>query len=552
MELMRLFLSSLLGAASVLGSLALTGCGGISDCGDDSARCSTMLNENADKCAIAYQLKQGEEKRKNCENAVKVIQKSQAKAALPGLIAMVKAPDGAAPDDKHRVEAAKALGAIGDKSAVDPLIEALDPSAGTSGDPRDKNANNSNEAFAEVLGNLGEKKACTKLLEAMKKSRHDFTVLKAIRALGMLECKEAVTPLAEVATKHDHKFVRKNAIVALGDIGDVSAVEPLIFMMFVEMQGVSFYPEASFALFQVGPSAAEGLLNLMSMKNEQVNKYFEKTGGLKETAIKAKAGFVLGDLRDQRAVDPLIDAFKNAAKGDPVLAVYASAPLGVLGDKRAVPVLKDQMLNVDASQRDPIMRALVMLGDRSVVPDMIKGMTVPSFVEGCMKLGVDKEACSEDKSARFGAQKAAVDHASNLGGAQNAEAFKKVIADEKEPEIKKYMEERAVRLDAAVECNADAACWVKKLSDANAFVREKAAWELMWLKDKSTEDALIKALGDKDNYVRSAAIFAYWSFGAKKAIPAIEKQLKDDEGAATYVRVNQDLKRLLVALRRQG
>lgn len=159
MELMRLFLSSLLGAASVLGSLALTGCGGISDCGDDSARCSTMLNENADKCAIAYQLKQGEEKRKNCENAVKVIQKSQAKAALPGLIAMVKAPDGAAPDDKHRVEAAKALGAIGDKSAVDPLIEALDPSAGTSGDPRDKNANNSNEAFAEVLGNLGEKKA---------------------------------------------------------------------------------------------------------------------------------------------------------------------------------------------------------------------------------------------------------------------------------------------------------------------------------------------------------------------------------------------------------
>ncbi|MFO0726844.1 MAG: HEAT repeat domain-containing protein [Myxococcota bacterium] len=547
---MRLFLSVLLGTATA--ALGMTGCGGISDCGEDAAKCSSMLVENADKCAIAYQLKQGEEKRKHCENAVKVVQKAQAKAAVPGLIAMVKAPDGAAPDDMHRVEAAKALGAIGDKSAVDALVESLDPSAGTSSDNHDKNANRSNEAFAEVLGNLGDPKACPKLLDAMTKSRHDYTVLKSIRALGQLQCKAAVGPLAEVAQKHDNKFIRKNAIIALGDVGDPAATDALIYMMFVEMQGVSFYPEASFALFQVGPAAAEALLNLMSMKNDAVNKYFEKTGGMKETAIKAKAGFVLGDLRDQRAVEPLIDAFKNAAKGDPVLAVYASAPLGGLGDKRAVPVLKDQMLNVDASQRDPIMRALVMLGDRSVVPDMIKGMTMQNFVEGCMKLGVDKDACTEDKSARFGAQKAATDHATDLAGAANAEALKKVIAEEKEPEIKKYMEERAVRVDAAVECKEDAACWVKKLSDANAFVREKAAWELSWLKDPSTLDALVKALSDKDNYVRSASIYAYWSFGDKRAIPAIEKQLKDDEGAATYVRVNQDLKRLLVALKRKA
>ena len=32
-----------------------------------------MLNANADKCAIAYQLKQSDPKRKNCENAVKVV-----------------------------------------------------------------------------------------------------------------------------------------------------------------------------------------------------------------------------------------------------------------------------------------------------------------------------------------------------------------------------------------------------------------------------------------------------------------------------------------------
>ena len=102
-------------------------------------------------------------------------------ASIPGQ-SVVKNADAIRRAHPRFVENLRALGAIGDKSAVDPLIEALDPSAGTSGDPRDKNANNSNEAFAEVLGNLGEKKACTKLLEAMKKSRHDFTVLKAISA----------------------------------------------------------------------------------------------------------------------------------------------------------------------------------------------------------------------------------------------------------------------------------------------------------------------------------------------------------------------------------
>ena len=42
-----------------------------------------------------------------------------------------------------------------------------------------------------------------------------------------------------------------------------------------------------------------------------------------------------------------------------MLAVYSAAALGALGDKRAVPVLKEQALILDSSQRDPIMRALV-------------------------------------------------------------------------------------------------------------------------------------------------------------------------------------------------
>jgi HEAT repeat protein len=534
-----------------------SGCGGISECGEDGARCADMLVSNADKCAIAFQLQQGDPKRKACENAIKVVSKAQNKAATPALLQILQAQDSSAPYDNHRQLAARALADMKETAAVEALIGSLDISAGTSGDQKDKNANRSNEIIAEALGDLGDKKACPKLIELMKKSRNDYVVLKAVRSLGKIACKEAIEPLSEVALKHDNKFMRKNAVQALGDIGDPTATDTLIQMMFVEYQGVSFYREASFALFQIGPSVAQPLLDLMAGKNEAVNRYFEKSGGMKDTAIKAKAGFVLGDLRDPRAVDPLMEAFKSATTGgDPVLAVYSAAPLGALGDKRAVPLLKQFMLTLDASQRDPIMRALVQLGDRSVVPEMVKGMTVEHFVAECTKqgapAGITKEDCAADKASQVGAQKAAVDHVTNLAGAEHADLISKTIAAEKEEKVREYLNQRAVRVKAAAECKSDAACWSKKLTDSDPLIREKAAWELSFTKDPNTIDALAKALNDKDTFVRSAVIAAYWTYGDKRAVPMIEKILVDDEGQATYVKVNEDLKRLLVHLKRQA
>jgi hypothetical protein len=55
-------------AASALSVLA--GCAGISDCREDAQKCAEMLNTKADKCAFSFQLVQGDEKRKICENAI--------------------------------------------------------------------------------------------------------------------------------------------------------------------------------------------------------------------------------------------------------------------------------------------------------------------------------------------------------------------------------------------------------------------------------------------------------------------------------------------------
>lgn len=544
-----------LGATLSLG-IGLAGCGGISDCREDAEKCAAMIAGNGEKCAQAFRLKQGEAQRKHCEGALKAVAKGKAKAAVPGLLAMLKVPETGTPYDAHRAEAAKVLARLDEKSAVPALLEAIDLQAGSSSDPRDKNTNATNEAIAEALGDLGEKSACGKLVELMHKSRHDYTVLKAIRSIGQIGCTDAVGDISKLALTHDNKFMRKNAVDALGDIGDISGADALIQMMFVEYQGVSFYREASFALFKIGPSVADKLLATMDGKNEAVKQYFETKGGLMNTATKAKCGFVLGDLRDERAVDPLIEAFKSATQPDnqdPVLLIYSAAPLGLLKSKKAVPVLANQMLDLDGSKREPIMRSLNQIGDRSVVPDMInKGMSQAYFVQACVDQELaDKEACAADLASLTTAVKPAADHASNLGGPEHYDAFKAAIDAMPVPVVKEYLTERLKRLDAARDCKEDAQCWAKKAAEPDAIVREKAAWELGRIDAPDvTVPALKKLIGDDDLFVRSAAIFSAWGVLGKDAVPEIEKRLEDEAGSSKFVRVNEDLRRLLVHLKR--
>lgn len=539
--------------AIVAGAAANTGCSGISDCGDDGAACAALINTHAEACAQAWQLKSIDRKRKHCLTAMKTIKSEEVAAAVPGLIAMLAVPESGVKDDRHREEAAKILGRLGDKSAVQPLIAAFDLTAGTSSDVRDKQANRTNEEIATALGALEAKAAVPKLLQAIEKSPDSHVVLKAVRALGEIGDASAVEPLGKMALEHPNKFMRKNAVIALGDIADPAATDVLVQMMFVEFQGVSFYREASLALFKVGPAVAPALLETMALKNEKVNKYFEKIGGIKESAIKAKCGFVLGDLRDERAVEPLLEAFKDAAeKNDPVVLVYATTPLAVLGDKRAVPLFTKQMTTLDASQRDPIMRALVQLGAVEAVDKMAATIPKSHFVAGCVKAGASKEACESDstKASLYGAQKASIDHTTNLAMGDQLETLTKMLDEMVDPKIKKYFQARIKRVKIAEECKEDVACWSKKLTDSDPLIRERAAWTLARLENKSAAPALAKALGDKDDKVRSAAIQAYWLLGDDSAVPAIEKILKDEESQSDYVKVNEDLKRLLIHLRR--
>lgn len=533
--------------------LGLAACGGPSDCGDDPAKCAAVLNENADACAEAFTYKTGNSKRKYCENAVEVAGEKKVAEAVPGLVKIVAKAESGVPDDDHRAQAANALGKIGSKDAVDALVEAIDLEVGTSDDPKDKMGNRANEEIAEALGKIGDPKAATKLLALMDRSRDNNVKLWSMRALGMLKAEEAVEPLIEVALKHENKFMRKNAVIALGSIGNPKAIDALIEMMFVEFQGVSFYREASYALFEIGPEAVEPLLKTLAMENEAVNAIFEKSGGAKESAVVAKCAVVLGDLHDARAVEPLIEAYGKALEKNDAIAIRELAfALGALDDNRAVPALMKNMSTPDASLRERVMESLNKIGDRRPVKDMIASMTVKDFIKRCVKLGASKSACEGDQLSRAAATKAAADQATFLVGAEEVEAFEKVVDAEPLEELKKYLQERLAAAKLAAECKQDVSCWKKYASHDNELFRQKAYWELGRIQNDEAQKVLAEGLEDKKRKARAAAIYSYWKFGDASVVPAIEAQLEREKGAADFMVVNEDLKRMLLDLKRKG
>ncbi len=533
--------------------IVLPSCTGINDCHDDETACAALLNGHGKACAQAYQLKHGEPNRRHCEDAVDFVGDRSVSSAIPGLVSILEEPESGVPDDNHRADAANALGKIGDSSALEPLLAAIDLEAGRGAGLRSKMANRTHEEIATALGRIGDRRATPALIEMMEKSSSEFVVLEAVRAVGRLRDDAAVEPLEAIALEHANKFMRKNAVVALGEIGSPAAVDTLIQMMFIEYQGVSFYREASFALFQVGPPAADQLLDTLAMKNEEVNAIFERKRGSHASAIKAKCGFVLGDLRDSRALQPLLEAFQTAIEPrryDPVVLSYAAPPLGALGDPKAIPVLTSAMGTLDPAIRDAAMNALVMIGDPAPAKAMVAMMSREDFLKRCRKLGHSEETCLRETEVRRTAQEIAGHHASNLAGPSEIDGFQRIVSSEPDEALKSYLSERAVRLEVAAKCEEDAACWAERLSDPNPLIRERAGWQLRRLRDPSTLDALAAALSDPDRKARFAAIHAYWTYGDSRAIPQIERTLDDERSSADFIKVNEDLRRLLVHLRR--
>ena len=116
---------------------------------------------------------------------------------------------------------AAALGRLGDRRQVEPLIDALD-----------RQYEMEVRAAALVLGRLGDRRAVEPLIAVLRGPRDTRVRSEAAAALGRLGDSRAVEPLIDALTGERHQSkddpFRDDIVTALGTLGDRRAVEPLV------------------------------------------------------------------------------------------------------------------------------------------------------------------------------------------------------------------------------------------------------------------------------------------------------------------------------------
>lgn len=448
---------------------------------------------------------------------------------------------------------ARVLGEANQKSSVDALMEAIDPAAS------DSDAKAMNKEIAISLGRLGDPKAASALTRLMK-TKDNYTVIAAIDSLAELHAKDAFDPLYALATDEAiEPFITKKVIIALGNLGDPRAVPGLVKAMYKERKGISFYMESSFALYQIGKPAADALIPVVEGKDKDLIDWATKNN-IKVEALSAKAIQVIGDLHDMRAEKAVIGLLSFKSDFDDIrlfVRMRAADALGRMRSKDGAKTLATMLDEDEPNARKEYVWALARIGNKEALPKLIDSATKGEWyvreesMRGVAMLGedpavFDKFSAQEEKlfTAECKENEGA-DGCADLPGS-----------------IKKHQEKIALfknRVTAAAECKSDAACWAKKLDDKDDGTRERAAYEIGRSGKAELVTELMKRLRETNLDARLALIQgADWLSDdskegmalAQKGLPDLEKQMADERGKTEFVKVNEDLKRLLAQLKR--
>lgn len=439
-------------------------------------------------------------------------------------------------------------------AAFDAILAALDLSN------TEPAANALNKEIAQALAGSGNKRAVPTLRKLLK-AKDPYVRIASIEGLGMLKAAEVVPELSEIATSEgEENFISKKAIIALGEVADPAAVPALTKMMFQERKGVSFYAESSFSLFQVGPKAAEAMLPIMDGKDAELLAW-ARSKNRAEWALFAKAAQVASDFQDERAEKILLSklGYENIML-DAKLGVrrFAAQALGRLRSKAAVKPLSAMLDEDEANTRKDYAEALVKIGNADAVGSLVKCAAKGPWDarEACVlavgALGTPKNAADLQKLVKGEA-------ALTRAECKDNPDYKGCNApDELVKQHEAFVAAQEKPLAAAGECGTDAGCWEKKLDDADAMVRTRAALELGRSGKASAAAALMKRLREENLEARNGYAQAlYWLTDdaaglaeARKSLADLEKQLADEAGKTQFVKVNEELRRLRVKLKR--
>ena len=449
------------------------------------------------------------------------------------------------------------LGEQKDKGALESMANAVEMGA------TDTDVRTMNKEIAIALGHIADPKGAATLVKLLG-TKDNFTVVAAIEALGEMKAREGFDALNKLAGDEGiEPFITKKAVIALGEIGDPRAVPTIARLMFKERRGVSFYVEASFALFQFGTPAADLLVPVIEGKDKEMSAWAESNHILAEALI-AKSAQVIGDLHDVRAEKALITllSFKSD-KMDIMLFVRMKAAdaLARMRSKDGAKAISGMLTELEGNSREQYVWAVTRIGGRDTLPKLIDGATKGSWdarseaIKGIAVLGDERELAALDKLDKDEPKTFDAECKSDeIGGHKDCADVPAGVKKHQE-----YIVKAKATLEAGKECKTDPACWAKKLNDGAVFTRERAAYEVGRSGKPEYVAALFKQIKEPDLDVRLAVIQGIdWlvtdSKDAQKAaqefLPALEKQISEERGKTEFMKVNEDLRRLPVKIRR--
>jgi HEAT repeat protein len=243
-------------------------------------------------------------------------------------------------DDLVKADAIRELGNLKAKESVPKIINAL----------QDGNRIIRADA-ADALGKIGDKRAVSHLIERLKDE--DWCVkAQAADALGKIGDKRAVSYLIErLKDKKENWSIQRRAAQALANIGDPKAFQPLIDALIYEckVERENLYPPPRKSVGTDDESVEIEIMGTIvnfikktedaKIKERYIRKLTEYMHNEKKlTKLKYYFATILGNLGDKNVAPILIDYLENGENG--LFRERSAWLLGDLGDKRAIEPLK--------------------------------------------------------------------------------------------------------------------------------------------------------------------------------------------------------------------
>lgn len=292
-----------------------------------------------------------------------------------------------------RENAARALGAISDIRAVEPLITSL----------KDENAVVRKNA-AVALGEIGDPDAVEALIHSLKDEDPDVRY-SAAQALGKIKDIRALEPLASALGDKKSK-VQKSASEALTEIikklKDTGNIESLIALSEHSERGVRLIAFETMGKIK-NERAIQHLISALGENDIEIRETaveaLKKSGNSavehliaalsdKDPAVRTTSAMILGELKNESAVEPLTAALTDQDQSR-IMRYEAAKALGKIGDQSAIIPLINALKDPDSHVREGAAEALRDIGKPVVEPliDALKHKNLSVRVSAAIILG---------------------------------------------------------------------------------------------------------------------------------------------------------------------